>query len=86
MPHVLPVNERVTYWGIIRYEEHWWYFIFVILMWFIIGTWRDRQKQHGIGVPSRWATAIKVILILYGLFISCTGFTVSEASGYALWF
>src|SRR5512141_2800117 len=33
MPHIFPISESETHLGIMRYEAHWWYFLFVLMMW-----------------------------------------------------
>ena len=89
MPHVLPIDESVTHWGIMRYEAHWWYFIFVALMWFLVGVWLDRYRS--VRHPDQfhkpvYNISIEVFLIAYGSFMSYSGFSISESFEYARWF
>jgi hypothetical protein len=90
MPAILHINRGVTYWGIMRSERDWWYFLFVAVLWFIIGAAFDRSRlsQKVTGSTSRWwKFAGTAFLICYGLFICYTALIFHGPPYYSpVWF
>ena len=90
MPWIFHLSGGTMAFGIIRTERDSWYLLFVILMWYIIGTgldkWRAREGRDAVVLGLRTRTG-RVIAFGYGIFVCYSAVEFSQSPwSYEWWF
>lgn len=79
-----------TRWGEVMYQPSWWYMLFIVLLWFYLGTladrWRDSRR-----VPDSFSRTwghrlVGLVWIVAGYLICSTGLQLRDNYLYAPWF
>lgn len=80
--HLTPHVRSLFYGRIMRYDVHWWYYIFLIGMWFVVGTVIDRIPKRNVAAGEHAHPKLvwlwPPMLISYGIFVAYTGWSYRE--------
>lgn len=88
MPWILGFNERAL--GIFWNDRDCRYLLFVLVLWYTIGTWLDKRRERRSGdaiMPGAWAKSARFLLVGCGIFVCYSAFEFSQPPWrFELWF